>query len=50
MPRTMFTPSFAVSRCIGWCAHILEQAATNKIYRPSSMYVGPMAPADVPLI
>ena len=41
LPRNMFTPTFAVSRTVGWCAHIVEQAAAAKLIRPSSRYVGP---------
>lgn len=41
LPRTMFTPTFAVSRTVGWCAHVVEQAAADKLIRPTSRYVGP---------
>jgi citrate synthase len=41
LPRQLFTPTFAISRVIGWTAHIVEQAANNKILRPSARYVGP---------
>jgi len=41
LPRSMFTPTFAVSRTVGWCAHIVEQAAAGKLIRPSSRYTGP---------
>jgi len=41
LPREMFTPTFAVSRVIGWVTHAVEQAAAAKLIRPSAHYVGP---------
>lgn len=41
LPDSLFTPSFAVSRTVGWCAHILE-AAAGRIIRPQSTYTGQM--------
>ena len=48
LPREMFTPTFASSRVIGWCSHILEQAADNRLIRPSATYVGPPPPQPLP--
>jgi citrate synthase len=48
MPPVMFTPTFGCSRVIGWTAHILEQAANNRLIRPSAHYTGPEPPQDVP--
>jgi citrate synthase len=40
LPRSMFTPTFAVSRTVGWVTHAVEQAAQSKLIRPSSRYIG----------
>jgi citrate synthase len=49
IPREMFTPTFAAARTIGWCTHIMEQAAHNRLIRPAARYVGPPPPVPVPL-
>ncbi|MDO3661866.1 citrate synthase CitA [Bacillus sp. C28GYM-DRY-1] len=36
----LFTPTFSASRMVGWCAHVLEQAENNMIFRPSAKYTG----------
>ncbi len=41
LPRGLFTPTFAVSRTVGWTTHAVEQAAEGKLIRPSARYVGP---------
>ncbi len=42
VPRELFTPTFAISRAIGWMAHAMEQIDGNRIVRPASEYVGPL--------
>lgn len=36
----LFSPTFAVARAGGWTAHVLEQAAEDRLIRPSVAYVG----------
>jgi citrate synthase len=40
-PRETFTAVFAAGRVLGWIAHAREQAATGRLIRPKSVYVGP---------
>ena len=40
IPTDLFTPIFAIARCSGWCAQVLEQLEDNRLYRPLSEYVG----------
>jgi citrate synthase len=42
LPRTLFSPTFAVGRAAGWCAHVAEQRAHGRLIRPASRYVGRM--------
>lgn len=39
LPRTLFAPTFAVSRVAGWTAHVAEQRRTGRLIRPRSRYV-----------
>jgi citrate synthase len=50
LPLDLFTPMFVVGRIGGWSAHILEQLADNRLFRPDVDYKGPhdvrYTPAD----
>ncbi len=41
IPVDQYTPLFVASRITGWCAHIMEQHAHNRIIRPLASYTGP---------
>jgi citrate synthase len=43
----LFPATFSLARHAGWTAHVLEQAADNRIIRPDVRYVGP-AERDLP--
>ena len=50
IPTDLFTPVFAIARCSGWCAQVLEQLEDNRLYRPLSKYVGePVGKKVVPI-
>jgi citrate synthase len=36
----LYPSVFAVSRVVGWLAHILELRQKNRLYRPESLYIG----------
>ena len=35
LPREQFSPTFAVGRVAGWCAHVIEQRRTGRLIRPA---------------
>lgn len=41
IPADLGTSIFALGRIAGWCAHIMEQHADNRLIRPESEYTGP---------
>jgi len=41
IPADLGTSIFAIGRMAGWCAHIMEQHADNRLIRPESEYTGP---------
>ena len=49
LPGDMFTPTFAVSRVVGWSAHVLEQVSNNRLIRPQSAFIGPLDKKYVPV-
>ncbi len=49
IPTKLFTPIFVCSRVTGWCAHVMEQRANNRIIRPSAEYTGPDSAEWVPI-
>jgi citrate synthase len=49
LPGDMFTPTFAVSRSVGWSAHVLEQVSNNRLIRPQSAFVGELGKKYVPV-
>jgi citrate synthase len=45
IPEELYTPIFAVSRIVGWCAHrIEEQVSIQRIIRPAYKSVVPQKP------
>lgn len=42
IPVPQYTPIFVASRVSGWCAHVMEQHANNRLIRPIANYVGEM--------
>jgi citrate synthase len=49
LPKSYFTPIFALSRVSGWMASILEYTRKNSILRPTANYIGPDEAHWVPL-
>ena len=50
IPVNTFTCMFAMSRIVGWTAHVYEQRANNRLIRPIGNYIGqhqlPWTPID----
>ncbi|HEX3723752.1 MAG TPA: citrate synthase/methylcitrate synthase [Nitrolancea sp.] len=45
----LFTPTFAMSRAVGWIAHYFEQQESGRIIRPRSIYAGKRSQSWVPI-
>ncbi|MGB3808930.1 MAG: citrate synthase/methylcitrate synthase [Parvibaculum sp.] len=40
IPRSAVTAVFAMSRVVGWSAHVMEQERVGRLIRPQSAYIG----------
>ncbi len=49
IPPDLFTSVFAISRIVGWTAHVLEYWTSNRIIRPRALYVGELGKKYVPI-
>lgn len=49
LPLDLFTPMFVIGRVGGWSAHVLEQLADNRLFRPDVDYTGPHNAPYVPV-
>lgn len=49
IPTDMFTSIFAMARCAGWIAHILEYRESNRLFRPRGIYNGPVNVKYIPI-
>jgi citrate synthase len=49
IPPDFCTSIFAVGRVAGWCAHVMEQYADNRLIRPRADYTGP-SPRTLPTV
>ena len=49
IPTDQFTPIFAMSRVVGWAAHVMEQHANNRLIRPRAEYMGPARQTYIPI-
>jgi citrate synthase len=45
----LFTPMFVLARIAGWAGHVIEQLSDNRLYRPTTDYVGQHAVPYVPI-
>jgi citrate synthase len=49
LPTDMFSVAFGIGRTVGWTAHVLEQQAGGRLFRPQSEYAGPRDQKFVPI-
>lgn len=50
LDQTLYTSTFCLSRIAGWSANVFEQAANNRLIRPSSIYTGPEPEGEPPVL
>lgn len=49
IPLALFTPLFAIGRCGGWAAHVMEQHRDNRLIRPRARYTGESERPYIPI-
>lgn len=49
IPKSFFTPIFALARISGWMASVLEYTRNNRILRPDALYTGVMDAPWIPV-